>query len=77
MGIRRDRIDALEQEIEAADLDADTRQVVDEELEAARERQDDLRKQIDRLRTQLEDIAGEHRPGSRTTSARPFPVPWN
>ncbi len=52
-GIRRDRIDAMEKEIEEADLDPDRRQTVEEELEAARERQDDLRKQIDQLRTRL------------------------
>jgi len=52
-GIRRDRIDAMEKDIESADLDADKRQTVEDELEATRERQDDLRKQIDLLRTRL------------------------
>lgn len=54
-GIRRDSVAALEKEIEAADLPADHRQAVDEELEATRERQDALRKQIDGLRTLLDD----------------------
>ena len=52
-GIRRDQIDAMEKDIETADLDADKRQTVEEELEATRERQDDLRKQIDQLRNRL------------------------
>jgi hypothetical protein len=53
LGIRRDRIEALASEIEEADLDEDRRQTVEEELEAARERQDDLRAQIDKLRNLL------------------------
>ena len=52
-GIRRDQIDAMEQDIETADLDADKRQTVEEELEATRERQDDLRRGIDQLRNRL------------------------
>jgi len=55
LGIRRDRIDALERDIESADLDPETRSTVDAELEAARERDEQLRKQIDHLRTRLED----------------------
>lgn len=54
-GIRRDRIEAMEKEIDSADLDAARRKVVEEELDAARERQDALRVQIDRLRTRLAD----------------------
>lgn len=54
-GIRRAQIDALEQEIETADLEKDKRQTVEEELEANRERQIELRKQIDRLRNMLAD----------------------
>ncbi|MGO8747547.1 MAG: DISARM system SNF2-like helicase DrmD [Thermoguttaceae bacterium] len=54
-GIRRDRIDAMEKDIESADLEADKRETVEEELEATRERQDDLRKQIDQLRTRLSE----------------------
>jgi hypothetical protein len=53
-GIRRADIEALEREIETADLEAEHRQTVEEELEAARERQDQLRSQIDRLRTLLD-----------------------
>jgi superfamily II DNA/RNA helicase len=54
-GIRRKRLGALEKEIREADLDPDRRSTVEEELEAARERQDDLRNQIDSLRNLLED----------------------
>ncbi len=54
-GIRRDQIDRMEQDIESADLEADQRQTVEEELEATRERQDDLRRQIDQLRTRLQE----------------------
>ena len=54
-GIRRDAVDDLEREIEAADLPADRRQAVEEELEATRERQEALRKQIDTLRNLLDD----------------------
>jgi hypothetical protein len=54
-GIRRDQVDALEHEIETADLDRERRQIVEEELEAARERQQALREQVDRLRNLLAD----------------------
>lgn len=54
-GIRRDAVDDLEREIEAADLPADRRQAVEEELEATRERQQALRKQIEVLRNLLAD----------------------
>jgi SNF2 family DNA or RNA helicase len=54
-GIRRDQVDALEHEIETADLDTERRQTVEEELEAARERQYALREQIERLRSILAD----------------------
>jgi SNF2 family DNA or RNA helicase len=54
-GIRRKTLAALEKEIHEADLDPDHRSTVEEELEAARERQDELRSQIDRLRNLLED----------------------
>ena len=52
-GIRRGQIDALEQEIDTADLEKDKRETVEDELEANRERQVELRKQIDRLRSML------------------------
>jgi SNF2 family DNA or RNA helicase len=55
MGIQRKHIDALEKEIETADLEKEKRALVEEELESNRERQIELRKQIDRLRTMLED----------------------
>ena len=53
-GIQRKQIDSLEQEIENADLEKEKREVVDEELEINRERQVELRSQIDHLRTMLE-----------------------
>jgi superfamily II DNA or RNA helicase len=52
-GIRRTTLDQLEREIESADLDTGSKEVVAEELEAARERQSDLKDQIDGLRTRL------------------------
>ncbi len=52
-GIRRDRLDALEQEIQTADLDPTKRETVETELEATRQRQAALREQVDRLRNQL------------------------
>lgn len=55
LGIRRDRIDAMESEIESADLDPERRQAVEGELEATRERQDALRLQIDKLRSLLDE----------------------
>ena len=54
-GIRHRNIDLLEQEIEAAHLDDTYRNAIENELEAARERQHALREQIDRLRTLLEN----------------------
>lgn len=53
-GIRREAIDDLQREIETADLDPRARHVVEDELEATRQRQQALRKQIDALRTLLE-----------------------
>src|SRR5204863_4281425 len=52
-GIRRKEIDAIEHEIQSADLVSEQRQAVEEELEVNRERQLDLRKQIDHLRDML------------------------
>lgn len=54
-GIRRETVDDLEREIESADLPSDHRRAVEEELEATRERQQALRKQIDTLRNLLDD----------------------
>ena len=52
-GIRRDQVDALERDILATDLDPHHKQVLTEELESTRQRQDALREQIERLRTQI------------------------
>lgn len=54
-GIRRVSIDDLEQEIDSADLDTDTKQVVSEELDVARERQQELGEQIEQLRNRLNE----------------------
>ena len=53
-GIRRRNIDSMETDIEQADLDAELKATVLEELEASRERQDELRVQVDRLRDILQ-----------------------
>lgn len=53
-GIRHHDVARLEREIKDADLDPAEKAVTAEELESARQRQDELRKQIDQLRTQLE-----------------------
>jgi superfamily II DNA or RNA helicase len=52
-GIRHGDIDRLEREIGAADLDRDFKDTVGEELEAARERQDELRDQKEWLQDLL------------------------
>jgi len=54
-GLRRDRVDAMVREIEAADIAPDRKQVVQEELESTRDRQQALRSQIDSLRNILAD----------------------
>ena len=53
-GIRRKDIGKMAAEIESADLESQNRRTVEEELDAARERQDLLREQVDRLRNLLE-----------------------
>ncbi len=53
-GIRHRDADRLAQAIEAADLDREKKRVAAEELEAARERQEDLKAQIERCRGLLE-----------------------
>ena len=53
-GIRHRDAERLAREIEAADLDAERKRITEEELEAARERQEDLKAQIERCRTLLE-----------------------
>ena len=52
-GIRRDEITDLEDAIEGVQLD-DHKQIIEEELEAARSRQLKLRDEVERLRTTLE-----------------------
>ena len=53
-GIRHDEADNLKIEIEGSDLDAARKRATAEELEDARERQDDLAGQIERCRTLLD-----------------------
>jgi len=53
-GIRRRTITAHEKQIETADLDIEHRQMIAEELESARRRQDELRKQIEFLNKRLD-----------------------
>ena len=53
-GIRHRDAERLAREIEAADLDQERKRVAAEELEAARERQEDLKAQIERCRGLLE-----------------------
>jgi superfamily II DNA or RNA helicase len=52
-GIRRGDVDSLTRQIDALTLEEDRRRDVEEELEASRERQDELRLQIDKLSTML------------------------
>lgn len=54
-GIRHRDADRLRQEIEKADLDAAMKRATEEELEAARERREDLKAQIERCQTLLEN----------------------
>jgi SNF2 family DNA or RNA helicase len=54
-GIVRAEASKLEREIEEANLEGDKRATVEEELEAARSRQQVLTRQIDDLRTYIED----------------------
>ena len=53
-GIRRSEIDNLAQQMESADLETGMRDTVAEELESSRDRQMDLRLQVDRLRNLLD-----------------------
>jgi superfamily II DNA/RNA helicase len=53
-GIRHRDAERLAREIEDADLDAEKKRVTEEELEAARDRQEDLKGQIERCRSLLE-----------------------
>jgi len=54
LGIRHDSIQNLESEIDSTDIDPNRRAVIEEELEASRERQTQLREQIERLRSLLD-----------------------
>jgi len=53
-GIRHKDVDFLSENIEKADIGTDTKQVTSEELEEIRERQEDLKVQIERCQTLLE-----------------------
>ena len=53
-GIRHRDAERLAREIEQADIDAEKKRVTEEEFEAARERQDELKAQIERCQTLLE-----------------------
>ena len=53
-GIRHRDAERLALEIEHSDLDAEKKEIVEEELEATRERQDDLKAQIERCQDLLE-----------------------
>ncbi len=53
-GIRHKDADDLRREIEEADLSEDRKRITADELEAARERQEDLKAQIERCQTLLE-----------------------
>lgn len=54
-GIRHRDAEQLARDIEAADLDAEVKRVTEEELEDARGRQEDLKRQIARCQTMLEN----------------------
>ena len=54
-GIRHANADKLAEEIRAADLDENRKQVAEEELEGARERQEDLKEQIARCQSLLQN----------------------
>jgi superfamily II DNA or RNA helicase len=53
-GIRHRDAERLAREIEEADLDTEKKRITEDELEAARERQEDLKGQIERCRSLLE-----------------------
>jgi superfamily II DNA or RNA helicase len=54
LGIRHRAIDRLESELDAADIEESRRAAIEDELEAARERQDALRESIQRLQSLLQ-----------------------
>ncbi len=53
-GIRHRDVDRLARELEQADLDEERKRITNEELESARDRQEDLKQQIERCQTLLE-----------------------
>ncbi|HPA20717.1 MAG TPA: DISARM system SNF2-like helicase DrmD [Verrucomicrobiae bacterium] len=55
LGIAHDQVDRIEREIDDAGLDPEKRQVAEEELEATRERQEALERQIDALRNRINE----------------------
>jgi len=54
-GIRHAAIADLESELDEIDIQAEQKAAIESELEAARDRQQGLRRQIDRLRNQIQD----------------------
>ena len=54
-GIRRDRATALEKTIAEADIEADKKRTQEEELEEARDRQEELKASVDLLRDRLDE----------------------
>ena len=59
----------------AADLDAERKRITEEELEAARERQEELKAQIERCQTLLEASRNWIRFRARAVPRRPFVLP--
>jgi ERCC4-related helicase len=53
-GIRRKKVDELEHEINETELEPSKREAIENELESARERQNELRDSIEQLRTMME-----------------------
>ena len=53
-GIRHRDVERLATEIEKKDIDAERKRITEEELETARDRQEDLKKQIERCRNLLD-----------------------
>jgi hypothetical protein len=75
-GIRHDDLERLETAIRGAGLEAAAKEAVAEELEAARERQDDLK--ADRLSPQsARRLASLRRPRRRRVPRRACPAPWS
>jgi SNF2 family DNA or RNA helicase len=54
-GIRHDEVKKIEADISGADLDSEKQAVTKEELEATRQRQEDLQKQVEILRNRIND----------------------